>query len=208
MMPDSRVESLNSDLMIFSWLSKALDYPGEELVETLTQRGIIDALEGQEFDKVKDYLKSFHSKDELLLDLQKDYTKLCFVSKPRLVPLFESVYKEGKLFQDSTFAIARLYDEAGLSLGEKFNLPPDHITLELEFMSYLIFQEIEAIKNENKDNEELALRLQSETMINHLGNFGMSFADKLKQHSRTPFFNAVADILKEVIECKRQQYTN
>ncbi|MDD2585802.1 MAG: molecular chaperone TorD family protein [Syntrophomonadaceae bacterium] len=196
----SRIDRLNTDMTIFSWLSKVLDYPGEKLAESLVKGEIIDDLEGSEFDEVKKYIKSFAATDELLLDLQKDYTRLCFVSKPRLVPLFESVYKEGKLYQDSTFEIARLYDEAGLALGEEFKLPPDHITLELEFMSYLIYQEIEALKSDNKDNEELALRLQKETMINHLGDFGLSFADKLQQHSQTPFFKTLSDILKQTIE--------
>lgn len=204
----SRIERLNTDMTILSWLSKVLDYPGEELAESLVKGEIIDNLEGSEFDEVKNYIKSFASTDELLLDLQKDYTRLCFVSKPRLVPLFESVYKEGKLYQDSTFDIARLYDEAGLALGEEFKLPPDHITLELEFMSYLIYQEIEALKTDNNDNEALAIRLQKETMVNHLGDFGLSFADKLKQHSRTPFFKTLSDILRQTIEYELEHCAN
>ena len=59
-----------------------------------------------------------------LLDLEKDYTWMCFASKPRQVYLFESVYREGKLLQESTFEIARLYFEAGLQLTETFTLPP------------------------------------------------------------------------------------
>jgi TorA maturation chaperone TorD len=130
---------------------------------------------------------------------------MCFVSKPRLVPLFESVYKEGKLYQDSTFEIARLYDDAGIKLGKEFKLPPDHITLELEFMSYLIYQELEAIKNGNKDNEEIALRLQKETMAKHLGQFGLDLADRLCQHAKTPFYQGMGDVLKDFLQFELQQ---
>jgi TorA maturation chaperone TorD len=203
-----RLESLGSRMAVFAWLSKALDYPGEELAQTLAKGGLVENLTGDLWDELREYIKSFKSAEELLLDLQKDYTRLCYVSKPRLVPLFESVYKEGKLYQDSTFDIARLYDEAGLRPEEEFNLPPDHITLELEFMSYLIYQEIEAIKNRHEENEQLALRLQSETIKNHLGVFGLGFADKLEQHCRSPFYKSAAGILRDFIEYELQHYVN
>lgn len=196
-------------MMVFSWLSKILDYPGEELIDSLLHDGFLQNIDSREAVDLQEYLRSYgSSNNKLLLELQKDYTRLCFVSKPRLVPLFESVYKEGKLYQDSTFDIARLYDEAGLRLGEEFKLPPDHITLELEFMSYLIYQELEAIKTGNKENEELAIRLQKETVMNHLGDFGLQFADKLYEHSHTPFFKNVAGILREFMESVMEHYTH
>ncbi len=92
--------------------------------------------------KLKNYVGAFSEVEALLLELQKDYTWMCFASKPRLVPLFESVYREGKLYQESTFEIARLYHHAGLEVAEKFKLPPDHIALELEFMAYLLYNAI------------------------------------------------------------------
>lgn len=204
----SELERLHSDMIVFSWLSKVLDYPSEEVIESLFNDSFLNNLDCIEGEQIDTYINSFSSREELLLELQKDYTWLCFVSKPRLVPLFESVYKEGKLFQDSTFQIARLYDEAGLKLVEEFKLPPDHITLELEFMSYLIYQELEAIDSGNKKNREIAIRLQKETMLNHLGDFGMQFADNLKQHCRTPFFNYVAGILSKFMKMEIGYYAN
>lgn len=195
-----RLENLHTDIAVFSWLSKAVDYPDRELVESLLCSEFIQDLPDKTANRIEAYVNSFNSTDELLLDLQKEYTKMCFVSKPRLVPLFESVYKEGKLFQDSTFQIARLYDEAGIKLGTEFKLPPDHIALELEFMSYLIYQEIEAVKTGNADNEEMALRLQNETMNKHLINFGLSFADRLARHAKTPFYQGIGDILKDLFQ--------
>jgi len=195
-----RLENLQTDMAVFSWLSRAVDYPDEKLVESLFCDELIQSLPEGMAERMKAYIKAFSSGDELLLDLQKEYTRLCFVSKPRLVPLFESVYKEGKLYQDSTFQIARLYDEAGIKLGSEFKLPPDHIALELEFMSYLIYQEIEALKNGNADNEEMALRLQNETMHDHLMNFGLNFADRLTRHAQTPFYQGIGAVLKDLLQ--------
>lgn len=203
-----RQENLNTSIAVFSWLSKAVDYPDEELVKSLMKGEFNPNWPDEAAVSIQAYLNSFASADALLLDLQKEYTRMCFVSKPRLVPLFESVYKEGKLFQDSTFEIARLYDEAGIKLGEEFKLPPDHITLEMEFMSYLIYQELEAIKSGNEMNQELAVRLQNEILHKHLIPFGLSFGDRLAQHARTPFYQGIGGILTNLFQFELQHNQN
>jgi len=203
-----RLENLNMNMIVYSRLSKAVDYPDEELVEGLLQGEYVPSLPYETAERMKAYMDAFDSADELLLDLQKEYTRMCFVSKPRLVPLFESVYKEGKLFQDSTFQIARLYDEAGIKLGQNFNLPPDHITLELEFMSYLIYQEMEAVKNENEINEAMALRLQNEIINKHLSHFALSLAERLAEHATTPFYQGIGEILRDLFQFEIQQEQN
>lgn len=205
---NTKLSVLHSNMMLYSWLSKAFDYPTPEFIETLINGDLINSVDTNEFRKLKKYIDSFNSPEELLLELQKEYTRLCYVSKPRLVPLFESVYKEGKLFQDSTFQIARLYNEAGLRLEDGFKLPPDHISVELEFMAYLIYQEIEAIKNANEDNAELAIFLQKETLINHLGSFGLGFAEKMMENTNNDFFKSTATILREFLRFEVQAYIN
>lgn len=203
-----RLQNLKANMTIFSWLSKAVDYPNEQLVAGLLQGEFLNCLPNGSAERIKAYINSFDSSGELLLDMQKEYTRMCFVSKPRLVPLFESVYKEGKLFQESTFQIARLYDEAGIKLSEDFRLPPDHITLELEFMSYLIYQEMEAVQEGNQFNEEMALRLQGDTVDNHLAEFAAGFADRLAQHAKTPFYQSLGDILKDMFRFELQHDQN
>ena len=118
-----------------------------------------------------------------------------FSSKPRLVYLFESVYKEGKLLQDSTFEIARLYYDAGLNLVDDFKLPPDHIAVEFEFMAYLYFNEIEAINKNHHENAKYAQKLQKEVMEKHLGAFGGTLARKVAEHARTVFYQCIARII-------------
>lgn len=205
---EKRLEDLNANMNVFFWMSKALDYPDGAFVEDLLSNPLMENLPEERYQAFKNYIAAFDSTDALLLDLQKEYTRMCYVSKPRLVPLFESVYKEGKLFQDSTFQIARLYDEAGLKPGSEFKLPPDHIALELEFMSYLIYQEMEAIKSGNTDNEQMALRLQEETMSGHLTHLGLSIAERLSQHARSPFYQSMGDMLRALFQAENQLNRN
>jgi TorA maturation chaperone TorD len=137
---------------------------------------------------------------ETLLDLEKDYTWMCFASKPRQVYLFESVYREGKLLQESTFEVARLYHEAGLRTTEDFRLPPDHIAVELEFLSFLCFMEAEALRAGSADRESLSLRLQGELLERHLVPFGRSLAGRMEKSARTLFYRNMAGLLRSVLE--------
>ena len=205
---EKRLEELQANMNVFFWMSKALDYPDEALVEDLLSNPLVENLPQERYQAFKDYIASFDSTAALLVDLQKEYTRMCHVSRPRLEPLFESVYKEGKLFQDSTFQIARLYHEAGLRPGSEFKLPPDHIALELEFMSYLIYQEMEAIKSGNRDNEELALRLQEETMSQHLTHLGLGVAKRLAEHAQNPFYQCMGYMLGRLFEPEKQPDKN
>ncbi len=192
---------------LYSLMAQALNYPDQDLIESLCRgeyaAGVLDALQILGIDgmeKVIDPLQGKYTKADcdqqtLLLEIERDYTWMCFASKPRLVYLFESVYKEGKLFDESTFRIARLYYDAGLKVEETFSLPPDHIAVELEFMSFLAFKEMDGIRSGEGKIEEYAIELQKQTLEEHLQSFVLSVAQRLGQHAKTTFYQAVAKVL-------------
>ncbi|MEN6475703.1 MAG: molecular chaperone TorD family protein [Syntrophaceae bacterium] len=191
-----------------SLLAQALNYPDKDLVKGLCRgdfiRELLKALEVLGIMDQEAYLKTLQkeytapSVDQaaMLLDIEKDYTWMCFASKPRrLVYLFESVYNEGKLYDESTFAIARLYYDAGLKVEENFRLPPDHIAVELEFMAFLSFKEMDGIKAGDAKIEDYATLLQKKTLDEHLHNFALIVAENLGKHARTSFYQVVAKIM-------------
>lgn len=210
--PDDRLTDLQSKAALFNLLALAFNYPDQLLVEKLVSGEFTAALDealgilGPRTawtDRIaaleKKYTASGRNAADLLLEMEKDYTRMFFSSKPRLVYLFESVYKEGKLLQESTFEIARLYYEAGLNLVDDFKLPPDHIAVEFEFMAYLYFNEIEALKTKNRENEALAQKLQREVLEKHLTDFGRTFADKVVAHAGTDFYKTMAAIAASIL---------
>jgi DMSO reductase family type II enzyme chaperone len=184
---------------IFRHLADGFNYPDETLFQALAEgtfmASLADALKRAGIDAAV-----VPEKKESQLDLEKDYTWMCFASKPRQVYLFESVYREGKLLQESTFEIARLYYDAGLKLTEAFKLPPDHIAVELEFMAFLCFMEAGAVREGSSDKENLAQRLQAETLQKHLIPFGLSVAERMEKHARTDFYRNMSRILRSVLE--------
>jgi TorA maturation chaperone TorD len=210
--PDSqRFAEPSSKMTIYSLLAQAINYPGKDLVKSLTSgeftSKLSEALQniginGSSDDLLtleRDYAKPGNNESVLLLELEKDYTWMCFASKPRQVYLFESVYREGKLLQESTFQIARLYYDAGLKLSEDFKLPPDHIAVEFEFMAYLCFNEVNGIKNADHKVESYAIELQKKVLEEHLQAFGLFLSEKLGQHAKTAFYRVVARIVKSVL---------
>jgi TorA maturation chaperone TorD len=206
--PDSR-------LAIFSALAQALDYPSKDLAVGLKTGDYVNDLSNalqltdlnhlnrQMIQLTKEYAESAQSAEDILLALEKEYTRMFFASKPRLVHLFESVYREGKLLQESTFDIARLYYEAGLEVDDNFRLPPDHIAVEMEFMAYLCFNELKARQESDEEKEQYAGELQKKVIDKHLTVFAGRVAEKLNQCAKSDFYKTIGWILTELFQRPR-----
>ncbi|HPS93871.1 MAG TPA: molecular chaperone TorD family protein [Deltaproteobacteria bacterium] len=192
---------------LYSLLAQALNYPDRDLVESLCQGDYVgetlDALGVLGITGLEDCLGGLQKESTaanvdqagLLLEIEKDYTWMCFASKPRLVYLFESVYNEGKLFEESTFKIARLYYDAGLKVEENFRLPPDHIAVELEFMAFLSFKEMDCLKTGDGKIADYAVELQNKTLNEHLNNFALTVAENIGRNARSSFYQGVAKVM-------------
>jgi nitrate reductase assembly molybdenum cofactor insertion protein NarJ/Pyruvate/2-oxoacid:ferredoxin oxidoreductase delta subunit len=111
------------------WMS----LPGREwpLVETLTQL----AAESEAARRHLDLVAALRSEEAHLR--RERYASLFQTARPRYW-LYESAAKTGKIFGPETFELANLYHTAGLDIsGAEL---PDHISLELAFLSYLASQ--------------------------------------------------------------------
>ncbi len=126
--------------------------------------------------------------------LKVDYTRLFMGPYQLLAPPYGSVYleKARKVMGDSTMDAKQRYQEAGLNLTLKE--APDHVAIELEFMYYLIYREIEALINYNEPNIALYLKKQKDFLDNHLGKWVSEFTDNLSANAETVFYQNVAHI--------------
>ena len=199
---EKRLKRLAARTSLYQILAQSLNYPDESLTGTFasgyyhhTVNDSLDILGMGGLQAELANLKEELVKPGILLELEKDYTRMCFSSKPRLVYLFESVYKEGKLYDESTFQIARLYYDAGLKVEESFRLPPDHIAVELEFMSFLTFKEMEGIRSADRKIEDYAVELQKSALQNHVKDFALSLAERMEKHAGTTFYRFTARLM-------------
>ncbi len=132
-------------------------------------------------------------------EMKVEYAGL-FVGPFELVaPPYGSVYleKRRRLMGDSTMAVQKMYEEAGLSLAVKE--APDHIALELEFMHYLCLREAEAAAEGNNDQVHEFAVMQSEFMQNSLGPWVPDFCGKIRKGTGNGFYAHLADCLEGFI---------
>lgn len=128
-------------------------------------------------------------------DLMVEYARL-FVGPYELkAPPYGSVYldHERRVMGDSTMEVIKIYKEAGLSVDEDFKELPDHVAVELEFMYYLIYQEVEALEKAQldkgltrKETQELFLNRFLKPWVSH-------FCTKIKESTENEFYEALAD---------------
>jgi TorA maturation chaperone TorD len=134
-------------------------------------------------------------------ELSIEYARL-FVGPFELkAPPYGSVYLDGgrRVMGDSTMEVVRIYEKTGLAMDKEFKELPDHIAVELEFMYYLIYKEVEALEKLEKD-KALAL----EETRNHFFNRFLSpwippFCEKIKETTDNHFYIALADCLSTFI---------
>jgi len=123
--------------------------------------------------------------------LREDYSKL-FVGPGHLkAPPWESVYRsqERLLFGEQTLAVREFYRSYGLEAKQKNAEPDDHISLELEFMSYLCRagSAEEELSEKYRAGQEVFLR-------EHLLTWAPDFCSDVIQNAECRFFRGVAEI--------------
>ncbi len=132
-----------------------------------------------------------------------DHAKLFVGPFKLLAPPYGSVYLEGgrKVMGESTLDAERRYRTAGLKLSRQVKEAPDHIAIELEFMYYLIFEEIEAINRSDYQSAMGFLKAQQAFLQDHLGAWTPAFAKKVEENAETDFYRNLAKVLRAFIVC-------
>lgn len=127
--------------------------------------------------------------------LSVDYASL-FVGPFELIAApYGSVYMDQgrRIMGDSTLAVLRFYQDAGLSVdvGE----PPDHVVIELEFMYYLANREASA-RADGLDEDAAGYReMQARFFAKYLQPWIFEFCRLIRSGTENPFYRSLADCL-------------
>jgi TorA maturation chaperone TorD len=138
-------------------------------------------------------------------DLLVTYAKLFVGPNELLAPPYGSVYLDGEktVMGDSTMETIKMYAEQGLSMDGEFRNLPDHITVELEFMYYLIFKETEALEKSQWGAALDLIMTQGLFFDSFLRRWVKPFCDKIKQGADNEFYMNLADCVSVFIEKAR-----
>ena len=128
-------------------------------------------------------------------ELSVEYARLFMGPFELVAPPYGSVYLDGarQVMGDSTVETMKMYEAAGLSMDNEFKELPDHITVELEFMNFLIYKEIEAIEKSDFSTALDFIKTQELFLDKFLKRWVKLFCDKIKEGTDNEFYTSLAD---------------
>lgn len=143
---------------------------------------------------------------EVLEELAVEYAAL-FLGPGGHISPYESVYAErgtGTLWGEQTVAVRRYVEAAGFEYGEKHAGIPDHLSVELEFMSELARREAEAWSRGDRAAAANCLEYQQEFMSEHLGTWVFRFCERVVEAAGLPFYRDIAKLTSEFLHGERE----
>ena len=141
---------------------------------------------------LSDLVNEFTDRD--LLELKKEYSGLFEVGNDGPpAPIREDLFllQPAGLRED----LIRFYDYFGYTLGEKYQWQMDHLSIELEFMYFLCFQEQDL--TEDRLSYQLA---QLDFSTRHLSNWIPNFQSTLKRISPDDLYTKIVVELNKFIK--------
>jgi TorA maturation chaperone TorD len=132
---------------------------------------------------------------------EEDYNNLYIGSQSLTAPLWESVYRDPEhlFFGDATWQVREWYGRYNLAFSNKDKEPDDHITVELEFMHYLISASIEALARPEKTDYARLCADQIAFLQNHLLQWApQSFSMQLP-HAKTALYIGTARLIVDYL---------
>ncbi len=131
-------------------------------------------------------------------ELTVEYARLFVGPMSLQAPPYGSVYLEHdrRVMGESTQAVLQFYRESGLVMDAEFTEMPDHIAVELEFVSYCLQKAASS-----DDQAEVSLWLDRAVNFRErfLGHWSDRFCEALRANSDSPFYQALADVTELVI---------
>lgn len=171
-------------------MSRKKNIPGRNVCENL--RDLFLALNPLLADGIQKLPEALANNSET--ELKVDYASLFVGPFKLLAAPYGSVYleKDRQVLGDSTLAVQRCYEDAGLSLD--IHEPADHIAIELEFLYFLSTSEAEAQMAGHDANAE-RLRIMQISFIKDFMGWLPEFCKQIENGAQTDFYKLLGQCL-------------
>lgn len=121
-------------------------------------------------------------------------------------PPYETCYGSSHVFMQTheLADIAGFYRAWGLEISDGAKERPDHISVELEFMSYLAFKEAHAAGKGEPEKAALCRKVQAQFLAEHLGRWIPAFSGLL-ENTAPGAYAALARMVRRMVawDCER-----
>lgn len=191
---------------IYAFLCRALAYPTAEHRAALQER-IVPALD--QMDVANETAAARRVIPDQLDDMRAEHTAIFSITVSPDCPDYESAYNSNDIVQQTQQMadVGGFYRAHGLEPGGSQTERPDHITTELEFMSFLALKEAYAIETLGADEIDMTREAQSLFLRDHLGCWGPGLGGRIEARagSASPFYAATGGLLTNWLsaECAR-----
>jgi TorA maturation chaperone TorD len=197
--------------LCFSFLSQVyLDSPNQEFIGNLVEEDLFSSwplsrpsqAAAQGLDKLRLFCRQWGPSQ--LPELKLDYTRLFLGLDKTLAPPYESVYlgREHTLFERQTLEVREFYRLHDLRLSQDFNLPDDHLGVELHFCS-LMLDRCVSVWDSRKDSDDGASKEALQQFLElHLLKWIEPFAHDVAERARTLYYQGAGSLtLGTVRDC-------
>lgn len=164
---------------------------------------LLDGSIASQIQAINEIVEGFDSADDLHVETNTSYVTLFVNAKEGLqVPLYQSSYlPEGSgLMGAASTTMKELYARQGLSLAKCHNEPADHLSVELEYLYFVLKKGWES---EDKASLGEALRFVSQVLKSWIHDFTRRLS---KTDSHSVYFPFVT-ILEELLPCLEEKLT-
>jgi TorA maturation chaperone TorD len=117
-------------------------------------------------------------------------------------PAYESAYRGRDVWgqTDLMADVAGFYRAHGLRVGAPIRERPDHIGVELEFMSVVARKEADAIERGDADQVTVCRETSDAFLRDHLGCWGIAFGGRVEQLANASYLRASGELLAAWLE--------
>lgn len=138
--------------------------------------------------------------------LVRAHQRLFTIIESRDCPTYETAYRGRDVFRQAHLMadVTGCYLAHGLRVGGHERERPDHITVELEFMSFLTAQQAYALERLTDTEVGSALHTQRLFLSQHLGTWGPGFGRRVQITAEHPFYGALGTLLAVWLEIEMQ----
>lgn len=135
-------------------------------------------------------------------EIAQAYRRLFLGPGRPIVSPYESAHLEGQLMGASTARVVESYAEANLQLPADERELPDHVSIELAFMSYLAEQE-----QNNPDQAGIWRERQRRFVLDHLSRWLPLFCQKVEASRVHPFYSEASQAARQILEADMAEYS-
>lgn len=195
-------ERLLAEADIYRLLSLSFSYPDRETIENLCSitEDIGEVISSFSSDIQGKFLLYKNSLNGLSGEaIEEEFTEL-FMTR-MLCPPYENSYGEIGADKAGTLAdISGFYKAFGFSISERDSDMPDHIAIELEFLSLIALKEAYGIEHGQEDMIEVCASAKKKFLGDHLGRWVGAFCKNLRERTTMDFYRNLALLTLRFIE--------